>query len=80
MEKRKFTKEELSRCNGRDGAPSFVACAGKVYDVSLSFLWQAGRHQVLHAAGTDLTSELEQAPHGADLLERFPIVGVLVDG
>ena len=80
MKERSFTKEELSRCNGRDGAPTFVAYAGKVYDLSQSFLWQGGVHQVFHAAGTDLTGELEQAPHGADLLDRFPIVGVLVDG
>jgi predicted heme/steroid binding protein len=32
---------------------------------------------VLHTAGLDLTAGLDQAPHGADLLERFPVIGLL---
>jgi predicted heme/steroid binding protein len=51
----KFTKNELAQYNGKDGAPAFIAYEGKVYDVSHSFLWQDGRHQVLHTAGVDLT-------------------------
>jgi len=50
---------------------------GKVYDVSASFLWKDGNHQVLHSAGVDLTDAIEQAPHGEDVLEKFPVVGVL---
>jgi len=30
-----------------------------------------------HKAGKDLTDDLDQAPHGADLLDRFPVVGTL---
>ena len=74
---RKFTKKELGQYNGKDGASAFIAYEGRVYDVSLSFLWQDGRHQVLHTAGVDLTASLDQAPHGADLLERFSVVGML---
>jgi predicted heme/steroid binding protein len=74
---KKFNKKELARYNGKNGAPAFIAYNGKVYDVSASFLWQDGNHQVLHNAGVDLTDALEQAPHGADMLERFPIVGML---
>lgn len=48
-----------------------------MYDVSSSFLWKNGNHQVLHNAGKDLTDSLEEAPHGVDLLERFPVVGTL---
>jgi len=77
MQKGRFTKKELSRYNGKDGAPTFIACKGKVYDVSRSFLWQNGRHQVIHTAGIDLTSSLDHAPHGVDLLKRFPMVGTL---
>jgi predicted heme/steroid binding protein len=76
MRKRQFTREELSRYNGRDGAAAFIAYKGIVYDVSNSFLWQQGRHQVLHHAGVDLTDSLEQAPHGEDVLKKFPVVGV----
>jgi predicted heme/steroid binding protein len=74
---RRFTKEELAQYNGKDGASAFIAYEGRVYDVSHSFLWQDGQHQVLHTAGLDFTASLEQAPHGADLLERFPVIGIL---
>jgi len=74
---RKFTKKELAQYDGKDGAPAFIAYNGEVYDVSNSFLWQNGRHQAMHSAGLDLTDSLEQASHGADLLERVPIVGAL---
>ena len=72
-----FSKEELARHNGKNGAPAYVVYKGKVYDVSGSFLWQNGRHQVLHNAGEDLTDSLEQAPHGVEMLERFPVIGTL---
>ncbi len=74
---RRFGRKELSQNNGRDGAPALIAYQGRVYDVTHSFLWQDGRHQVLHLAGADLTDELSQAPHGPDLLERFILVGFL---
>jgi predicted heme/steroid binding protein len=77
MKKRSFSKEELRQYNGKDGALVLIACKGKVYDVSRSFLWRNGNHQVLHNAGVDLTDSLEQAPHGEDFLERFPVVGTL---
>jgi predicted heme/steroid binding protein len=76
---RRLTKEELAQYNGKDGAPAYIAHEGKIYDVSHSFLWQKGRHQVLHTAGIDLTTELDAAPHGADMLESFPVIGMLVD-
>jgi predicted heme/steroid binding protein len=79
MQRRRFTQKELRRYNGKGGAPVFIAYKGKVYDVSSSFLWQNGTHQVTHVAGADLTDELAQAPHNADLLKRFPIIGVLTE-
>jgi predicted heme/steroid binding protein len=74
-----FTKDELARCDGKDGAPAYIAYRGKVYDVSASFLWVGGRHQVLHDAGVDLTEALESAPHGKDLLGRVPVIGILAE-
>ena len=76
---RHVTREELARCNGKDGAPAFIAYAGRVYDVPASYHWRSGRHWVLHAAGADLTASLAQAPHGAEMLARAPVVGVLAD-
>jgi predicted heme/steroid binding protein len=74
---RVFTKEELKKYDGSNGI-AYVAYAGKVYDVSRSFHWKKGVHQVTHYAGRDLTDALKQAPHGADRLDRFPIVGELI--
>ena len=73
----KFTTEELARYNGKNRNPTYVGYRGKVYDVSASFLWQEETHQVLHSAGMDLTDALAHAPHGEDLLKKFPVVGIL---
>jgi predicted heme/steroid binding protein len=73
-----YTEEQLSRFDGREGRPAYIAYKGKVYDVTESFLWMGGRHQALHQAGQDLTTVLDTAPHGEDLLERVPIVGRLI--
>lgn len=75
---RKFTLEELRAFDGRLG-PAYIAFEGRVYDVSGSFLWREGRHQAGHSAGSDLTEDIKKAPHGAELLERFPVVGVLAE-
>ncbi len=75
---RRLTKEELSQYNGKDGAPAYIVFENKVYDVSHSFLWQKGRHQALHTAGMDLTAALDAAPHGAEMLRGFPIIGTLI--
>jgi len=76
---RKFTEEELAQYDGRNGNPVYIGYKGKVYDVSNSFLWKGGRHQVFHSAGMDLTDALKQAPHGEEILKKFPIVGLLND-
>jgi len=72
-----FSRVELKEFNGRGGKPAYAAYKCKVYDVSESYLWEDGEHQDEHFAGKDLTNELEDAPHEADVLERFPLVGEL---
>jgi predicted heme/steroid binding protein len=74
---KEFTEKELAQYNGKNGNPVYVVYKGKVYDVSASFLWKDGIHQVLHSAGVDLTNALEQAPHNGDVLKKFPVVGIL---
>jgi predicted heme/steroid binding protein len=73
-----FTREELGKYDGSSGV-AYVTFEGKVYDISRSFHWKRGIHQVIHQAGCDLTDALKQASHGPDLLEKFPVVGELLD-
>ncbi len=73
-----FTRDELSKYDGSNGI-IYVACCGKVYDVSSSYHWRKGIHQVMHHAGCDLSNVMERAPHGTDLLEKFPVVGELLE-
>jgi len=74
-----FTKEELRKYDGRNGVV-YIAYNGKVFDVSDSYHWRTGIHHAMHPCGCDLTEALEKAaPHSISLLEKFPIVGELVD-
>jgi len=77
MPLRQFTLDELAQYNGENGAAAYISFLGRVYDVSASFQWQNGKHQVVHKAGKDLSSELAEAPHGADLLARVRLIGEL---
>lgn len=73
---RVFSIEELAAYDGKNGAPAYIAFDGRVYDVSSSYQWRGGRHQFRHFAGVAY-SGLDGAPHGPDLLERLPVVGLL---
>lgn len=73
-----LSKEELLKYNGIKGI-TYIACYGKAYDVSSSYHWRKGIHRVTHNAGRDLTKELEGAPHDITLLEKFPVVGKLIN-
>jgi predicted heme/steroid binding protein len=77
-ELKKFTIEELEKYTGKDVKQTYVACKGKVYDLSSSDLWSGGEHMGMHQAGKDITKELELAPHGEEVLERVKLVGTLV--
>lgn len=72
-----MTREELARCDGREGRQACVAVNGKVYDFTGSRLWADGNHLLQHQAGQDLTEALSQAPHVRAVVERFPVVGLL---
>jgi predicted heme/steroid binding protein len=74
---KEFDLEELSNCDGKDGKPSYIAHQGKVFNVSTSKLWPAGLHMKRHHAGKDLTTDIKAAPHGTEVLERYPEVGIL---
>jgi predicted heme/steroid binding protein len=61
QEPRKFTVKELEEHNGKNGKPAYIAYQGKVYDISQS----------------DLTEELELAPHREEMLKRVKLIGTL---
>jgi predicted heme/steroid binding protein/uncharacterized membrane protein len=77
---KEFISEELVAFNGKDGKPVYIAFEGKVYDVSKSPLWSKGLHMNRHPSGKDLGNEISAAPHGPEVLERYPQVGVLKKG
>jgi predicted heme/steroid binding protein/uncharacterized membrane protein len=77
---KELNREELSTCNGKEGKPVYIVHQGKVYDASQSRLWKTGRHMNRHDSGNDLTAEIEAAPHGLEVLERIPQVGVVKAG
>ena len=74
---KEFTAQELAGFDGKDGHPVYVAYKGVVYDVGDSGMWSEGDHEALHAAGHDLTSEHDDAPHDVYVTD-FPEVGTLV--
>jgi len=76
--KRDLSPPELSSFTGRDGAPTFFAYKGTIYDASGSTLWRTGSHMGKHQAGFDLTEMLKLAPHGEDRVLQLPVVGKLV--
>ncbi|MEW6670714.1 MAG: DUF2231 domain-containing protein [Thermodesulfobacteriota bacterium] len=74
---KEFDSEELAKFNGENGSPVYIAHQGKVYDISESNRWKGGLHMKRHRAGADLSTDIKAAPHGPEVLERFPQVGVL---
>ncbi|MCL5023462.1 MAG: CopD family protein [Nitrospirae bacterium] len=73
-----LTLEELHGFDGKEGRPAFVACGGKIYDVTGSKRWKDGSHARKHLAGRDLTDALKTAPHGEDKMLSMPEVGKLI--
>ncbi len=73
---KEFEPSSLSEMDGREGRPAYVAFRGKVYDVSSSRLWKAGLHMKIHRAGRDLSALIGNAPHGEEVFEKVPQVGL----
>ena len=47
---KKYSEKKLAEYDGKNVRPAYLAYNGKVYDVSSSFLWKDGAHQVLYNA------------------------------
>ena len=74
---KEFDAEQLVTFNGENGNPVYIAHDGKVYDVTASKLWRSGVHMKRHHAGHDLTTDIQAAPHGPEVLQRYSQVGTL---
>ena len=77
-----LTLDELTMFDGQKGRPAFVAVDGVIYDLTQSRLWRGGAHDPGHNevfAGRDLTEKIKDSPHGAKELQKFPVVGQLVE-
>ena len=77
---KEFTAEELSSFNGKEGRPIYIALQGEVYDVTKSSLWAKGLHMNRHSAAKDLAGEISAAPHGPEVLKRYPQIGTVKKG
>ena len=75
--KREFSPQELARHDGKGESSAYIAYKGRVVDVSSSKLWPKGAHMKRHQAGRDLTEDFKQAPHGTEVLDRYPEIGTL---
>ncbi len=72
-----YSIQQLALRNGQDKEEIWIGYLGNIYDVSASRLWQNGKHYE-HWAGQDLTKELGDAPHNANVFDKFKVVGRLI--
>ncbi|MFD3002170.1 cytochrome b5 domain-containing protein [Pontibacter toksunensis] len=73
-----YTLQQLASRNGQDRDDIWVAYKGVIYDVRKSRMWRDGKHYE-HWAGQDLTEELADAPHNANVFDKFEAVGLVKD-
>lgn len=71
---RLFTSDELSRYNGRNGNPAYVAVNGIVYDITSNAAWGGATHFGL-TAGTDVSSQFASCHAGQPILSKLKVVG-----
>ena len=67
---REYTELELRRYTGDDGGPMYIAFQGIVYDVSACPNWRSGIHRGMHFPGQDLSIEISEAPHNAEVFQH----------
>lgn len=71
-----YTIQQLALRNGNDREEIWIAYKGLIYDVTNSRLWRNGKHYE-HWAGQDLTAELADAPHNANVFDKFEPIAKL---
>lgn len=81
-EKISLTIGELSKFDGKDGQPTYVAVNEVIYDLTKCHYWKKGDHTPSYGrvvAGRDLTDALKNSPHTEAYIKRYPVVGWLVE-
>ncbi len=71
-----YTRGQLALRNGQDREEIWVAYLGDIYDVTESRMWKNGKHYE-HWAGQDLTEEMADAKHTAQVFDKFTKIGKL---
>lgn len=74
LETKLFTETELSKYNGRNGNPAYIAVNGVVYDVTNTAAWGGASHFGL-VAGSDVTSQFATCHAGQPILNKLKVVG-----
>jgi arsenite oxidase small subunit len=74
---KKFTLSELDAYDGKNGRPAYLVFKGKVYDITKSQLWINGKHMNVHDIREKVEETIKKAPHGEEVLSRFPVIGEL---
>jgi len=76
-ERQDLTVEQLSKYNGKNGNPAYVAISGIIYDVTNNAAWAAASHFGL-TAGKDLTAAFNSCHGGQQILSKLKVVGKLI--
>jgi len=75
-----MTRDEVKKYDGKNGNSAYIVYRNKIYDVTVSKLWQDGTHMIKHKAGDDLTEFINKAPHGEEVLFTFPCIKTVEGG
>ena len=73
-----WTLETLSKYNGMNGNPAYIAVNGTIYNVTSIGSWSGGVHHGIRA-GQDVTTFFASSPHSASLLNQVPVIGKIGD-
>lgn len=69
-----FDAESIKAFDGKNGAKTYIAVDGVVYDVSEIPYWKNGQHHGVFA-GRDVSLEFKFSPHTNDILNQAKVVG-----
>jgi predicted heme/steroid binding protein len=72
-----LTRDQLSKYDGKNGNPAYVAVNGVIYDVTNNAAWATASHFGL-TAGKDLTGPFNSCHGGQRILSKLKAVGKLV--